>query len=293
MTHTAPTESRLEQYVTNWHPDPVVTHDDLPIGPANNLAAALDSGEAFAEGAAVPVPWHWLYFLDWPKASDLGADGHPRNGHFLPPIPHRRRMFAGSRIEQHHPLRLGVPATKHTILARIQPKCGRTGEMLFVTERSEYRQEGVTAVVEEQNLVYRNGTGSTTTFTRASDQLEESAAPWISEHNPDTALLFRFSALTANSHRIHYDHPYTTCTEGYPGLVIHGPLLAIYMTELARQRNSAKELSRFEFRLQQPAILGDAFRVEGTPANASTTRVDMAVASGGGRVNATAHGIYV
>lgn len=201
-------------------------------------------------------------------------------------------MFAGSRIEQHHPLRLGVPATQHTSLGRIQPKRGRTGEMLFVTERSEYRQNGVTALVEEQNLVYRSDTGSTTTFTRATEPLTESIAPWTAEPHPDTALLFRFSALTANTHRIHYDHPYTTGTEGYPGLVVHGPLLAIYMAELARQRPGAKELSGFEFRLQQPAILGDAFRVEGTQSEASTTRVDLAIVSGGGRINATAQGSY-
>ena len=292
MTHTAPTESRLEQFVTTWHPDPVVTHDDLPSGPANNLAAALDSEESFAEGTALPLPWHWLYFLNWPKAGDLGTDGHPRDGHFLPPIPHRRRMFAGSRIEQHHPLRLEVPATKHTSLARVQPKRGRTGELLFVTERSEYRQDGITALVEEQNLVYRSDTGSTTTFTRATEPLTESTATWTAEPHPDTALLFRFSALTANTHRIHYDHPYTTGTEGYPGLVVHGPLLAIYMAELVRQRSGRKVLDTFEFRLKQPVFLGDRVRIEGTPVNTDPTRVDLAVVSGGDRLNATAHGTY-
>jgi 3-methylfumaryl-CoA hydratase len=265
--------------------------DSLSPEPACNLAAALDSGDTFTEGTVLPLLWQWLYFLDWPNAGDLGADGHPRNGHFLPPIPHRRRMFAGSRIEQHRPLRLGSPATKHTSLARIQPKTGRTGDLLFVTERSEYRQDGDTALVEEQNLVYRSDIGSTTSFTRSSEPLPPPTAPWTTELHPDTALLFRFSALTANAHRIHYDHPYTTGTEGYPGLVVHGPLLAAYMAELCRRRSDDKTLRSFEFRLRQPVILEDRFRVEGTP-TPNSAGVELAITSGGGRVHATATGTY-
>lgn len=289
MTHPAPTHPGLDHFVTNWHPAPILSQDDLAPSPAKHLAATLDSEETFADGTALPLPWHWLYFHDWPKAGDLGADGHPRDGHFLPPIPHRRRMFAGSRIKQHHPLRLGASATKHTSLARIQPKRGRTGEMLFVTERSEYRQDGALAVVEEQNLVYRSDTGSTTDFSRASEPFEEPTRPWIAQPRPDTALLFRFSALTANAHRIHYDHPYTTETEGYPDLVVHGPLLAIYMADLAHRRSGGRVLTSFEFRLQHPVFLGDPLRVEGTPA-ADDVHVELSIISGGGRVNATATG---
>ncbi|WP_213571839.1 hypothetical protein [Rhodococcus sp. USK13] len=228
MTHTATSESGIEQFVTNWHPDPIVTHDGLPPGPVNNLTAALDSEETFAVGDCPPLPWHWLYFLALPQSGGLGADGHPRDRHFLPPIPHRRRMFAGSRIEERQPLRLGVSTTKHTSLARIQTKRGRIGKLLFVTERSGYRQDGGTALVEEQNLFYRSDSSSTTTYTRATEPLTESTATWTAEPHPDTARPFRFSALTANTHRIHYDHPYTTGIEGYPGLVVHGPLLAIH-----------------------------------------------------------------
>ncbi|MCX5045430.1 MaoC family dehydratase N-terminal domain-containing protein [Aldersonia sp. NBC_00410] len=288
MTHST-TETGLGRFVGDWHPEPVDEHDELAASQATRLAATLELRDTFGAGDALPIPWHWVYFPDWPKGSELGVDGHPRDGHFLPPIPNRRRMFAGSRIEVHKPLRVGRPATKRARLARVQEKTGRSGEMLFVTIRSEYRQDDALCVVEEQNLVYRSDTGSATAFARNPEQLPESGAPWHADLQPDEALLFRFSALTSNAHRIHYDHPYVTGVEGYPGLVVHGPLLAVYMAELAR--SNGKVLSNFEFRLQSPAILGDPLRVEGTPASNAGT-VELAVVSGGGRVHASATGQF-
>ena len=258
---TTAADSGLARFVADWKPEPVVEHDDLAPQKATQLASTLNLDEAFAADDAVPVPWHWIYFPDWPAGSELGADGHPRDGHFLPPIPNRRRMFAGSRIEVSTPLRLGVATTKTSSLAKVAEKTGRTGEMLFVTIRSEYHQNDVLCVVEEQNLVYRSETGASRPFARNTEALEESSAEWSLEPTVDEAMLFRFSALTSNAHRIHYDHPYTTSVEGYPGLVVHGPLLAVYMAHLARM--NGKALSQFEFRLQAPVILGDAFRAEG------------------------------
>ena len=261
---TTAADSGLARFVADWKPEPVVEHDDLAPLKSTRLASTLNFDESFAAGDAVPVPWHWIYFPDWPAGSALGADGHPRDGHFLPPIPNRRRMFAGSRIEVSNPLRLGVATTKTSSLAKVAEKTGRTGEMLFVTIRSEYHQNDALCVVEEQNLVYRSETGASRPFARNTEALGESSAEWSLEPAVDEALLFRFSALTSNAHRIHYDHPYTTSVEGYPGLVVHGPLLAVYMAHLARA--NGKPLSQFEFRLQAPVILGDAFRAEGSVA---------------------------
>lgn len=288
MTHST-TDTGLGRFVTDWHPAPVEEHDELAASQATRLAATLDLPDTFAAGDALPIPWHWVYFPDWPTGTELGTDGHPRDGHFLPPIPNRRRMFAGSRIEVQAPLRVGTAATKRSSLARVQEKSGRSGEMLFVTIRSEYRQDDTLCVVEEQNLVYRSDTGSATAFARNPEELSAPTAPWHAEPQPDEALLFRFSAMTSNTHRIHYDHPYVTGVEGYPGLVVHGPLLAVYMAELAR--SNGKRLSRFEFRLQSPVILGDPFRVEGASA-ADAPRVELAVVSGAGRVHASATGQF-
>jgi 3-methylfumaryl-CoA hydratase len=282
---TTAADSGLARFVADWTPEPVVEHDDLAPLKSTQLAATLNLDETFAAGDALPVPWHWIYFPDWPQGSALGADGHPRDGHFLPPIPNRRRMFAGSRIEVSTPLRLGVATVKTSSLAKVSEKTGRTGEMLFVTVRSEYRQDDVLCVVEEQNLVYRSDTGAARPFARNTEALGEPTAQWSSEPAVDEPLLFRFSALTSNAHRIHYDFPYTTAVEGYPGLVVHGPLLAVYMAQLARANGNS--LSRFEFRLQAPVILGDGFRVEGSVAADGVT---VSVVSGGGRVNASATG---
>ena len=282
---TTAVDSGLTRYVADWQPEPVVEHDTFGPLKATQLAATLNLDETFAAGDALPVPWHWIYFPDWPQGTELGMDGHPRNGHFLPPIPNRRRMFAGSRIEVATPLRLGVATVKESTLARVQEKTGRTGEMLFVTARSEYRQDDAVCVVEEQDLVYRSDTESSMSFARNTEALGESSADWSFEPAVDEALLFRFSALTSNSHRIHYDFPYTTSVEGYPGLVVHGPLLAVYMAHLAQA--NGKSLSRFEFRLQRPVILGDSFRVEGS---LESGQVALSVVSGGDRVHARATG---
>ena len=199
--HPAAGAASLARFVADWKPDPFVEHDDLAPPQATHLAATLNLEETFAAGDALPVPWHWIYFPDWPRGSELGPDGHPRAGQFLPPIPNRRRMFAGARIEVATPLRLGVATVRESSLARVQEKTGRTGEMLFVTVRNEYRQDDTLCVVEEQNLVYRSATGSSTAFARNTEELGASSADWSVEPAVDEALLFRFSASTSNAHR--------------------------------------------------------------------------------------------
>jgi 3-methylfumaryl-CoA hydratase len=168
-------------------------------------------------------------------------------------------------------------------------KHGRTGELLFVTVRSTYRQGENLRLVEEQDLVYRSDDGTATAFTRATEPLAAQSTPWSAEPTTNPALLFRFSALTANAHRIHYDEAYTTGTEGFPALVVHGPLLAIYMAELLRAQDPQHRVARFDFRLRRPVFLGDRVRVQGEPAGDA---VNLSVVSGAGAAHATATATY-
>jgi len=280
----------LEQYVENWRPGPVVSTDLLGPQAAGNLAATLDLDHVPGTGEVLPALWHWVYFLDWPPTAALGTDGHPRDGHFMPPIPHRRRMFAGGRLEINEPLRLGEAATRHSEVVSTAVKSGKTGELMFVTVRHEFSQGGQLRMTEEQDLVYRSDPGSSTPFTRVTEPLAERTTPWAAEPATHPALLFRFSAVTANSHRIHYDAEYTCGVEGFPALVVHGPLLVLYMAELARA-HSTRPIKNFRFRLTKPVFVGDAIRVQGTPA-ADGAAAELAVVTGSGTVHASAQAEY-
>ncbi|MFC4498115.1 MULTISPECIES: hypothetical protein [Streptomyces] len=258
----------LASYVESWHPRPVTDGDDLAPGPAAALSAVLNlPAPAAGPGDPLPPLWHWLHFLTWPAHRDLGADGHPLKGHFLPPVPDRQRMWAGGRCEIAEPLRLGEPAERVAGLASVTAKQGRTGELLFVTERREFRQYGRTCLVEEQDIVYRSGRGG----APHPRELDESAFPhpgdpWQVPLRPDPALLFRFSALTANAHRIHYDAPYCRDEEGYPGVVVHGPLLALLMLETVRRHAPDRRVRSLAYRLRSPVFAGERLTACGTPA---------------------------
>lgn len=251
----------LGEYVQGWRPEPIVEHDRLDPEQARALAAVL---EVDPPAQQLPPLWHWVYFLDWPRHSDLGQDGHPGAGHFLPPIPDRRRMFAGGRLWMTTPLLLGQPAERRSELVDAVVKHGRSGEMMFVTVRSEYRQDATVRLVEEQDYVYRSGESTTKNPHAARpSKLPSSEATWQEPFTGDSVRLFRFSALTANSHRIHYDEPYCREVERYPGLVVHGPLLVLKLAELARRHDHpVRELS---YRLRNPAFAGDPVLLCGEP----------------------------
>ncbi|MGW0087149.1 hypothetical protein [Streptomyces sp. NPDC003393] len=258
----------LSSYVESWHPEPVTDEDALSPGPAAALSAVLNLPDAAAKtGDALPPLWQWLYFLHWAPQRSLGADGHPRDARFLPPIPFRRRMFAGGRCEITEPLRLGEPAERVSSLAAVTSKRGRSGELLFVTERQELRQNGRTCVIEEQDIVYRSGGSPAPGHPAALDDTvaPEPEGPWHLRLQPDETLLFRFSALTANAHRIHYDTPYCRDVEGYPGLVVHGPLLALLMLELVRGNAPERQVRSLSYRLHRPAFVGEHLLADGTP----------------------------
>lgn len=283
---TAPTP--LSSYVESWTPEPVTDRDPLSPGPTAALSAVLNLPDPAAEaGDPLPPLWHWLHFLAWPAQRDLGADGHPLHGHFLPPVPHRRRMWAGGRCEITEPLRLGEPAERVSSLASVSAKQGRSGEMLFVTERREFRQHGRTCLVEEQDIVYRSGGSAGAQHPTALDAstLPQAEDPWQLPLRPDPALLFRFSALTANAHRIHYDAPYCRDEEGYPGLVVHGPLLALLMLELTRRQAPDRQVRELSYRLRRPVFAGEGIVACGTP---SGDRADLRIASHREQRHATA-----
>ena len=227
----------------------IVRREVLAPEPAEALAGMLDI--ELPQGAHLPPLWHWIYLLERRPQRDLGPDGHPVSGIPAPPGPGRRRMFAGGRVRTHRPLRLGHEATKTTWLASTTEKTGRTGPLTFVTVRSDISQDGQVMIEDEQDIVYR----APDSTLPAPAQGQTSAPP----REPtltlevDSTLLFRFSALTFNAHRIHYDHEYVR-EEGYDDLVVHGPLQALMMGELLRRTGVDLVGREYAYRLVAPMI---------------------------------------
>lgn len=220
-----------------------MTSELLQPGPAVALGALLDVPVPDLERDGLPLLWHWFYLLDRPAQGDLGRDGHPvRNTVATPPGPGRRRMWAGGRVRAHDPLRCGEIATRRSSVLSTQDKQGKSGQLTFVVVRHEIWQRDVLVVEEEQDIVYRDA-GVTPRFDSA-EEIPAGEDEWVIDVSP--TLLFRFSALTYNAHRIHYDRDYARDVEGYPGLLTHGPLQALAMAEAARGPRS------FEYRLISP-----------------------------------------
>jgi 3-methylfumaryl-CoA hydratase len=239
-------------------------------GPAHALGALLDVPVPDLEADGLPLLWHWIYLLDRPAQADLGPDGHPmRNTVLEPPGPGRRRMWAGGRVRTRGALRCGEPAVRHSKVLSVREKQGRSGPLTFVTVGHRIRQSGRLAVDEEQDIVYRPAAGSVTApAAKATPDPSQASDEWSIEVTP--SLLFRFSALTYNAHRIHYDRDYARDVEGYPGLVTHGPLQALAMAEAARARGCAGDLV-FDYRLVSPLFDHQGLVVRATAEAAETT----------------------
>ena len=225
--------------------------DSLDVFPARALAAVLDHPQLPEAGDLLPPSWHWLYFLGTPRSVGTGSDGHPEKGEFLPPIPLPRRMWAAGSLAITQPLRLGEPAQKSSAIRSIEHKNGKSGELVFIRIEHQLRQCDVLCISEEQTLVYR--AMPATPEPLPAGERATIAADWSRELHPDPVLLFRFSALTYNSHRIHYDRDYATHKEFYPGLVMHAPLLATLLLDLAIQKGLARFKS-IEFRAVRPTF---------------------------------------
>ncbi|HMQ53914.1 MAG TPA: acyl-CoA dehydrogenase, partial [Anaerolineae bacterium] len=250
---------------TQWIGRTEVVEDDL--SPAAALAAAAtldDTTTPLSQGNPLPPLWHWFYFLPKAPQATLGSDGHPQRGGFMPRIPYPRGMFAGARLRFHRPLVTGQAARREGVIRNVTQKSGRSGSLAFVTVGYSYHQQDQLCLEEEQDIVYREP-GPPVPAPQPMDLPAVPAGAWSRLITPDPRLLFRFSALTFNAHRIHYDRPYALNEEGYPGLVVHGPLTAILLVELVRQHTS-RPLVGFNFRGQAPLFDLAPFRLVGLPA---------------------------
>lgn len=238
--------------------------DSLATEQAQAAAALFDLDPArHGAGSALPLPWHWFHFLPRAPQAALGNDGHPRLGGFMPPVPYPRRMFAGSRITVHRPLVVGRPAERTGTIRDVVLKQGRSGALAFVTVAYRIEQGGALALEEEQDIVYREP-GAPVAAPVPRGVAPPAEGSWSRTVAPDTRLLFRFSALTLNAHRIHYDRDYARDVEGYPGLVVHGPLTAMLLLDLVR-RHTDRPVAAFAFRGQAPLFDGAPVRLVGRP----------------------------
>ena len=258
--------------------------DQITAAPIVSLSAAFDRDEPEPRpGDALPPLWHWLYFLPRDRQSDLAPDGLARRGGFLPAVPLPRRMWAGDRFEFHRPLHVGETVTRTSKILDVRHKEGRSGPLVFVRVRHEIGD----ALVEEHEIAYR-----------AQAKPGEVAPPappapvhaqWERTINPDAVLLFRYSALTFNGHRIHYDRRYATEVEGYPGLVVHGPLIATLLADLLRRNLPGRAVAGLTFRAMSPLFDTAPFSVCGQPEdNGKTVRLWAGNATGGLAMDATA-----
>jgi 3-methylfumaryl-CoA hydratase len=250
--------------LTAWVGREEVAEEVLDPFPARGMAALLDRDpQGFGPGTALPPGWHWLHFKPLVRRSDLGPDGHERLGSFLPPVPLGRRMWAGGRLEFPGELRVGDRARRVSTVASVAEKEGRSGRLVFVTVRHRVTTERGPALDEEQHIVYREAPPPGAPATPPPrGPAPPAPGEWSEPFTADAVDLFRYSALTFNGHRIHYDPAWATGVEGFPGLVVHGPLLATLLLDAAT-RHGPGPLRGFEYRAVSPLFAGEPFRVEG------------------------------
>ncbi len=226
--------------------------DVIDLATCQRMEATLDRSPVLGEGDDLPPLWHWLYFHQPAMQSTLGRDGHAEKGGFLPPVALPRRMWAGGRFEFFTPLPIGVKVQKLSTIKSVETKTGRSGNLCFVTVQHQLNCEGVVCVCEEHDIVYRDDPKPD----------EKPSEPPNADNNPDWSktvtpspeLLFRYSALTFNSHKIHYDRDYCRDVEGYPGLVFHGPLTATLLLDFAISKAGGRIIKQYDYRAISPAF---------------------------------------
>ncbi len=254
----------MEQDLRAWIGRSETVRDTITAAPVVGLTATLDH-PATPVTAQTPLPplWHWLYFLPMHQQSEIGPDGHAKRGGFLPPVPLPRRMWAGSQFEFRAPVRVGDAVERRSTIADVTVKDGRSGRLVFVKVRHELRCNGVVdpAIVEFHDIVYREA--KKPTDVEPPPQAAATGAAWQRTIVPDDVLLFRYSALTFNGHRIHYDRKYVTEVEGYPGLIVHGPLIATLLMDLLRRNLPDADVAAFTFRAVRPTFDLHPFKVNG------------------------------
>jgi 3-methylfumaryl-CoA hydratase len=243
----------------DWIGRTEAAHDVAHAMPARALAATLDTA-APASGEPLPPLWHLLYFLPLAPGAEIGSDGHPRRGGFLPPVTLPRRMWAGSRFTFPGPVRIGDPLARQSRILNVTAKHGRSGELVIVTVRHEIATDAGVAITEEQDILYREAPAGA---SAAPGEPAPGDAEWSRMLTADPVLLFRYSALTFNSHRIHYDHPYATEVEGYPAPVVHGPLTLTLLLDALQRQHPSMAIASLSVRAMRPLFAGVPFRLEG------------------------------
>ncbi len=278
--------------VSEWIGKSERTRATIVAQPADLLNATLGRRTTFQNGDVLPPAWHWLYFHSGVTPDDLGTDGHAKRGGFMPPISLPRRMWASGSLQFHQPVPIGAVAVKQSVIRSITPKSGRTGQLCFVDVEHQLHVGQERCVTEIQTLVYREApkaataapVSATGSFRREThDRNPAVLSPEESLHGslpgftnaqmradftqviqPDAVMLFRYSALTFNSHRIHYDVDYCRDVEGYPGLVVHGPLIATLLLDMFSQNSDGKEIAAFDYRGHSPLFSPHRFTISGT-----------------------------
>ena len=251
----------------DWIGRSETVNDNATATPYAALSATLDYADTTrpAPGTLLPCLWHWLYFLPIYAQSEIGEDGHGRRGGFMPPVPLPRRMWAGSDFEFHEPLLIGDTLQRTSTIVDVKEKSGRTGSLIFVKVKHEIRRNShaVVALTEHHNIVYRPA--ASTDDVAPPPQAAPVESAWQRYITPSDVLLFRYSALTFNGHRIHYDRKYVTEVEGYPGLIVHGPLIATLLMDLLRRQLPDAKVLKFGFKAVRPTFDTHPFSVHGQP----------------------------
>lgn len=287
------TEPTRGSSLSGWKPRPVVTRESVDLAPVAALSALIDHGaEPPKRGDVLPPLWHWAALAHWSASSALGPDGHPRRGDFLPPVELPRRMFAGGEVRWHGDLTIGSEIIRRSVVESVESKTGRSGRFSLVRVSTTLESPAGDLLVEEhQDLAYRPRSatrqlagvlapGSPDLVGRP---LAATSKGWL--FRSDATLLMRFSAATANAHRIHYDWPYATREEGYPGLVVQGPLLTLVMAEAVRTRNPSTRVHVLRHRNTAPLFCGEtahiSMSVEPAKGPARSATVDLRDPLGG------------
>jgi 3-methylfumaryl-CoA hydratase len=251
--------------LTDWIGSQETREEIISEFPAQAAAAMLDlDGKSMTHGGPLPPLWHWFYFLPKARRSEIDLDGHPKRGGFFPPVELPRRMFAGARTSFFQALTVGEPAVREGEILNVVEKSGKAGMLVFVTVRYRIRQGGAVRIEEEQDIVYKEPGPRIPAPIPLASLPDLPAGTWVKDVTPDTVLLFRFSALTFNAHRIHYDRPYAMEEEGYPGLVVHGPLTAVMLAWLTLE-SSGRRIAKFTFQGRAPLFDLFPFRLIGRP----------------------------
>jgi len=279
-----------EEVLKSWIGKTETTSDLVTAHQAQLLAATLDRDSNLKDGDPLPPLWHWIYFLSPSRLGELGRDGHPKLGGFIPPVALPRRMWAGGRFEFAEPVLLGEELAKQSTIKDVALKDGRTGKLCFVTVRHKFSgTDNGLRMAEEHDVVYREDP------TRGSAPPEPPLPPqggeWVRTITPSPIMLFRYSALTFNGHRIHYDIDYCREVEGYPGLVFHGPLAATLLAGMAVEHADGRPLKHFSFRALAPLFGNDPLVIRGKPDSGGET-MNLWAETPSGRLAMSAEAVF-